>query len=88
MQLRLPYFFQVCNGVRDCPGGGDETPLAEPREGLPDSFAYAHNWSLVHNEKSCLVKKEKVDSTSVILPIIILVFLAALLLAIYLVNYF
>ena len=77
--------------MRDCPGGGDESPLPELRaEGVqqPASLAYAHNWSLVHNEKSCLVKRDKLDSTRVLLPIIILVFLAAFLLAVYLVNYF
>ena len=76
---------QVCNGVRDCPGGGDETPLPEMTDAQPVSVAYAHNWSIVHEEKACL-RTERTDSTSVLLPVIILVFLATLLLAFYLVR--
>ena len=75
---------QVCNGVRDCPGGGDETPLPEMTDAQPVSVAYAHNWSIVH-EKACL-RTERMDSTSVLLPVIILVCLATLLLAFYLVR--
>ena len=78
---------KVCNRVRDCPGGGDEFPLPELRknEEQPASFAYAHIWSIAHEEKACLVKTEKTDSTSVLLPIIVLVCLVTLLLAVYLV---
>ena len=88
LQLINRSFFKVCNGVRDCPGGGDEFPLPEIRreqEDQPKSIAHARNWSLVHQEKACLVKTEKMDSTSVLLPIVILVCLVTLLLALYLV---
>ena len=77
-------FFKVCNGVKDCPNGGDEFPLPELSK-EPASIAYAHTWSIVHKEKACLVKTKKLDSTSVLLPIIVLVCLVTLLLAVYLV---
>ena len=80
-------FFKVCNGVRDCPDGGDEYPLPKmsKKEEQPASVAYAHNWSIAHKEKACLVKTEKTDSTSILLPILVLVCLVTLLLAVYLV---
>ena len=80
-------FFKVCNGVKDCPNGGDEFPLPKLRkkEEEPASVLYAHNWSIAHKEKACLVKTKKTDSTSVLLPILVLVCLVTLLLAVYLV---
>ena len=79
--------FKVCNGVKDCPDGGDEFPLPKmkKKEEEPASVAYAHNWSIAHKEKACLVKTKKTDSTSVLLPILVLVCLVTLLLAVYLV---